>query len=230
MDQDQAQDQAGEQDGASTPPRRSGRSRLVVRALAAIAAVAVVLAGVLFVRAFLVALPGGTTSGPTASSSRRDSAITGPDGPTGSTPGAAIPGVSRAAAEQKLRALGVSVDRMSGYEIGQAADSASGVTAHVALYLGPGDDQVAGVGCVFLSFTKVTVDPPLVDRAIRCATSVVPAADQASVSDWLTANATVVHSASSPRRDEFGGLLVTVERSEMSFSVIVVERSAPSTR
>jgi hypothetical protein len=132
---------------------------------------------------------------------------------------AAIPEVSRAMVEQKLRGLGVSLTPSAGYETGHVTDAATGADLHVTVYLAASGDLITGIQCIFTA-NDIKVNAQLVDRARQCVTPVVPVDDQTAVSSWLTANGTGV-SVDSSRQYELDGLRVTVGRITTAFSVII---------
>ena len=129
---------------------------------------------------------------------------------------AAVPSVSRATVEQKIRALGVSLTQYSGYETGQVTDSVTGAELHVTVYLPDGGDLITSIQCVFI-MNDIKVDAQLVARAAQCVLPAVPATDQAAVSSWLTANGTGVP-VDVPRLYDIDGLRVSVSRIAKAFS------------
>jgi len=143
---------------------------------------------------------------------------TGANGGTASSlpQAAAVPSVSRATVEQKIRALGVSLTQYSGYETGQVTDSVTGAELHVTVYLPDGGDLITSIQCVFI-MNDIKVDAQLVARAAQCVLPAVPATDQAAVSSWLTANGTGVP-VDVPRLYDIDGLRVSVSRIAKAFS------------
>lgn len=128
-----------------------------------------------------------------------------------------IPGVSRAAVEEKIRALGVSLTQNPTYESGQATDSITGAELHVNIYRPSGGDVITGVQCAFM-VNHLRVDATLVARAVQCVLPAVPATDQAAMSAWLISNAA---SADTSRSDDIDGLRVSVGRTGNLFAVTV---------